>query len=378
RMDERRRRLGQHVLVTGRIGEQNLVHAVELRSGLGDGATVLAGNQYMYFRPERFSGAQRLGGRVLEGFVVVLGNEEGGHGNGAIMSASSWKYDWRMAAVHAPCSATRASDYPHFVLEPLDQLAHRLHLDARLAPCRLGGLEHVEPWRDVDGVSVRRLLVDRLLLGFHDVGEARITRLVEAQIGGHNRRALELYRLQAAVDLARDQNAVALYHHFRREGALRPSGERRQHLAGLIAIVIDRLLAHDDEPRLLLLDDGLEDFGDGERLEHLVRLHQDAAIGSHREPRADRFSGLRRANRHADDFGCLTLLLEPERFLDGNLVEGIHGHFDVRQLDAAAVGLDTNFDVEVDDPFYGHQDLHGNSLSCRQRRPQPPGKTAAT
>src|SRR5262249_59752133 len=165
-----------------------------------------------------------------------------------------------------------------------------------------------------------------------------------------------------------------LYPPLRREGAMRPTGERSQHLEGLIAIVIDPVLAHDDEPRLLLLDDGLEDFGDSERLEHLVRLHQDAAIGSHREPRADRFGGLRRAYRHADDFGCLTLLLEPECFLDGNLVEGIHGHFDVRQLDAAALGLDPNFDVEVDDPVYGPQERHGTSLPRRQRRPQPPGK----
>src|SRR5258708_28804049 len=113
-----------------------------------------------------------------------------------------------MIAGWAPCtlcSAVRTSDHPHFVLELVDQLAHRLDFHARLAPCRLAGLEHVEPRRDVDSVSVRRLLVDRLLLGFHDVGEARITRLVEAQIGGHDRRALKLYCLQAALDLAPDQ-----------------------------------------------------------------------------------------------------------------------------------------------------------------------------
>src|SRR5207249_1549272 len=102
RVDERRSRLSQHVLVTGGIGEQKLGHAVELGSGVGDRATVLAGNQYMHVRPERLSRAQRLGGRVLERFVVVLGNEEGGHGSGAIMSATSWKFDHRgMAAVHA-------------------------------------------------------------------------------------------------------------------------------------------------------------------------------------------------------------------------------------------------------------------------------------
>src|SRR5467141_3260509 len=75
--------------------------AVVLGSGLGDRPTVLTGNQYMHLRPERFSGAQRLGSRILERFVVVLGNEERGHGSGAIMSARSWKFDdRRMGAVH--------------------------------------------------------------------------------------------------------------------------------------------------------------------------------------------------------------------------------------------------------------------------------------
>src|SRR5262249_7524763 len=62
-------------------------------------------------------------------------------------------------------------------------------------------------------------------------------------------------------------------------------------------------------------------------------------------------------------------------FLDGDLVEGIHRHLDVRQLDAAAVALDANFDVVVDDPLHGHQNFHGVSLSRRQpRRPRAPGK----
>src|SRR6266446_3920201 len=133
-----------------------------------------------------------------------------------------------MIAGWAPCtlcSAVRTSDHPHFVLELVDQLAHRLDFHARLAPCRLAGLEHVEPRRDVDSVSARRLLVARLLLGFHAVGAARITRLVEAQTGGHGRRALKLDWLQGAVELARDLDPVALYLQFRREGALRPHGE---------------------------------------------------------------------------------------------------------------------------------------------------------
>ena len=50
---------------------------------------------------------------------------------------------------------------------------------------------------------------------------------------------------------------VALDHELGGEGALRPAEQRRQHLAGLVAIVVDRLLAEDDEAGLLRLDDRL-------------------------------------------------------------------------------------------------------------------------
>ena len=38
---------------------------------------------------------------------------------------------------------------------------------------------------------------------------------------------------------------------LRGEGALAPAGQRGEHLAGLVAVVVDRLLAEDDEAGLL-------------------------------------------------------------------------------------------------------------------------------
>ena len=175
--------------------------------------------------------------------------------------------------------------------------------------------------------------------------------------------ALSLSGLQAAIDLAGDQHAVALDHQLRGERALRPAGKRRQHLPGLVAIVVDRLLAQDHQAGLLLLDDGLEDLGDRERLDRLVGLHQDAAVGPHGEPGADRLGGLGGADRHADDLARLPLLLQPERLLDRDLIEGIHRHLDVGELDAAAVALDANFHVVIDDPFDRHQDFHECALA---------------
>jgi hypothetical protein len=61
-----------------------------------------------------------------------------------------------------------------------------------------------------------------------------------------------------------------------------------------LAVVVDRLLAHDDEAGLLLLDHCPEDLRDRERLDDAVDLHQDAAVGAHRERGADRLGGLLR------------------------------------------------------------------------------------
>src|SRR5262249_49477977 len=110
-------------------------------------------------------------------------------------------------------------------------------------------------------------------------------------------------------------------------------------------------------------------------LEGLVGLPQDAAVGAHGEPGADGLGRLARTDRDHDDLGGLTLLLEPERLLDGDLVERVHRHLDVRELYPAAVAPDANFDVVVDDPLYGHQDFHGiRSRVDKPRRSRTPGK----
>ena len=65
--------------------------------------------------------------------------------------------------------------------------------------------------------------------------------------------------------------AAVLDHELGGEGALRPAEQRGQHLAGLIAVVVDRLLAEDDELGLFRVDDALQELGDGERLDRRPR-----------------------------------------------------------------------------------------------------------
>ena len=102
-----------------------------------------------------------------------------------------------------------------------------------------------------------------------------------------------------------------------------------------LRIVVDRLLAEDDQARLLLLGDLGENLGDRERLDLVVGLDQDRAVGAHGERGAQRLLRLGRADRDRDDLGRDALLLEPDRFLDRDLVERVHAHLDVGEIDAA-------------------------------------------
>jgi hypothetical protein len=47
------------------------------------------------------------------------------------------------------------------------------------------------------------------------------------------------------------------------------------------------------------------------------------------------------------------------RFLDCDFVEGVHGHFDIAEIDAGLIRFDADLDVVVDHPLHGHEHLHG-------------------
>ena len=144
---------------------------------------------------------------------------------------------------------------------------------------------------------------------------------------------------------------------------MRPAEQAREHLAGLIAIVVDRLLAHDDEVGAFILDHALQHLGDAERLDQRIGLHQDGAVGAHGERGAERILRFDRADRHGDDLGRLAALLDANRFLDGDFVERVHRHLDVGEIDPAAVRLDADLDVEVDDTLHRNKNLHAAILS---------------
>jgi hypothetical protein len=117
------------------------------------------------------------------------------------------------------------------------------------------------------------------------------------------------------------------------------SRQRGQHLAGLVAVVVDGLLAQDHQLRLFLVDQGLEQLGHGQRLQLGVGLDQDGAVGADGHGGAQGFLALRDAAGHGDHFGDHALLLQAHGLFDGDFVEGVHRHLDVGDIHARAVAL---------------------------------------
>ncbi len=68
----------------------------------------------------------------------------------------------------------------------------------------------------------------------------------------------ERHRFETPVDLARDLHLLTVELHFGRERSLGPADQCSEHLAGLVGVVVDRLLAEEHELRLLLLNERLE------------------------------------------------------------------------------------------------------------------------
>ncbi len=121
----------------------------------------------------------------------------------------------------------------------------------------------------------------RLALGFHDVRQLDEARLVQAQIGGDHRWQVHFQRLQARVDLARDRDLSIGNSELAGEGGLWAAPECGEHLTGLISVVVDRLLAEDDQIGLFLLDQFEQRPRGGQRLNSRVGHHMDRAIGAH-------------------------------------------------------------------------------------------------
>ena len=150
---------------------------------------------------------------------------------------------------------------------------------------------------------------------------------------------------------------------LRGEGPLRPAQQRRQHLAGRAHVVVDRLLAEDDQLGCSLSAIAFSSLATASGC--------NSTSVSTRMPRsAPMASAVRIVSAHCGS-RCETatisrgdaLFLQADRLLDGDLVERVHRHLHAGGLDAGAVRLHADLHVVVDHPLDRDQDFHGRP--CR-------------
>jgi hypothetical protein len=151
------------------------------------------------------------------------------------------------------------------------------------------------------------------------------------------------------------------------EGGLRQPEPRRQPLAGLVLVVVDRLLAHEHQVRPLLLDHLLQDGRDHHRVEGAVVADQHGPIGAHgqRGPQL----GLRLLDADGGHHHLAAVgLLEPQRLLDGDLVEGVELVVHAVGDDAGTVRLHSDLRLRILDALHGHEELQGHAVAPPFRR----------
>ncbi len=143
------------------------------------------------------------------------------------------------------------------------------------------------------------------------------------------------------------------------------AGQRAEHLPGLVVVAVDRLLAENDQLRLLLVDHGLEQLGDRKGVQFVVGLDQHGAVGAQRQRGAQLLLGSGRTDGDDNDFARHALLFQAYGFFHGNFAEGVHRHLDVGEVNARIVRLDANLDVVIDHSFDSYKNLHGFLVTLR-------------
>jgi len=154
---------------------------------------------------------------------------------------------------------------------------------------------------------------------------------------------------------------------FRGRRRLGLAPQRGQHLAGLAAVVVDRLLAEDDQAGLLLLDQLEQRTCRGQRLHGAVGGDVDGAVRAHRQAVAQMRLGVGRGDGGHDHFGRHAFLAQAQRFLERDVVERIRRELHAVGDDAGTVRLHLDAHVVVDNALVGDQDLHSGVLENRRQ-----------
>lgn len=128
-------------------------------------------------------------------------------------------------------------------------------------------LDSLQPPPLIHPIITQRLFLQLLLLRLHDIRQTRIPWLIQPQIRRDDPRQREPHCLHPAIHLPRHSHPVALVKlNLRRLRPLAPPQQSRQHLARLVRVVVDGLLAQYHEVPPFLDDHFRQQFGDAQGL----------------------------------------------------------------------------------------------------------------
>ena len=137
--------------------------------------------------------------------------------------------------------------------------------------------------------------------------------------------------------------------------------------------------AQDNQLRLLLVDNALQQFGHYQRLHAAFRLNLNAAIGAQRQRGTNLLLAGLFTHRYSDHLSGGTGFLEAHGFFYSNFTEGVDGHLDVIEVNITTIGFGANLDVVINDALNGNKNLHGFSIDFsggfRRAEPFRPNRT---
>lgn len=126
---------------------------------------------------------------------------------------------------------------------------------------------------------------------------------------------------------------------------LGPVEETSKHLASLVGIIVNGLLTEDDQVRLLLLSDGLQELGNTERLKFAIicYFNVDGFVGTHGQSSSQGLLRLCGSARDSNDLGRGQSFLNANGLLHGNLIKRVHAVLDIA-IDVGFGRIHTNLD----------------------------------
>ena len=204
--------------------------------------------------------------------------------------------------------------------------------------------------------------LERLFLRLQDIRQLDVTRLVQSQVTREYRRQLDLQHFESRIDLARHDGAALAELDFGGEGRLRSVPQRCQHRSGLTVVVVDGLLAEDYGKGLLTLNQRRNTWATSSGSSARVAADQQRAVGAHRERGAQLLLRVRRSDTGNDHLLGRTALLDAQRLLERDLVEGVDAHLYPIERNAAAVRLDANPRARIDHALDADQDAFHPSI----------------